>query len=709
MYTFKNRSNKDILSDRTIRRRAAARAQELLHSKRRKTIDINEPYTEPQHLNGVNEQCSHTRDIHIQLEDTYTDHDSSIDDRESFVHVDENLSVRENATKYRDAHFEMETYTSAMDSDTDLSSVVSGVSHDADESPFKERLREWVVNSKTPLVHTNSLLSLLKPHFPSLPKDARTLLQTEKVYTIEDRAGGKYHHFGIMEGLLHELKNDDKLCKCSNLSLQIGIDGLPLFRSSNESFWPILCIVKEKINAEPFIIGLWVGSSKPTDPNDYLEPFICEMGCLMENGLTFHGKDYTVSVKNFVCDTPARSFIKFTKGNTGYHGCDFCECRGRYFMNRVTFPDMNSPARTDEAFASMQCSEHHRGQSDLQNLDIGMVTCFPLDYMHSVCLGTMRRVLSLWVKGPFRVRIGNNCTKSISESLMICKTHMPREFVRKGRSLQELDRWKATEFRTFLLYTGPVVLKGMLKDNVYKHFLMLFVSITILSDSQFCTVHCDYVQALLKTYVQHFGTIYGEENIIYNTHSLIHISEHCKRFGPLHEFSAFPFENYLQAIKKLIRKPNFPLQQTIRRLSEKRQIKTVPHLNGCCYLCKDEHNHGPLPRILTGAKCSQYNQIYLEKFMLATKQPDNVILINKDTYIIRNIVLHEEKHKCVCTRFDQKESFFNYPLDSQDINISLVGGLSDNLEIFDIEDITTKVVLLPYKRRHSVSIPMRLY
>ena len=378
MYTFKNRSNKDILSDRTIRRRAAARAQELLHSKRRKTIDINEPYTEPQYLDGVNEQCSHTRDIHIQLEDTYTDHDSSIDDRESFVHVDENLSVRENATKYRDAHFEMETYTSAMDSDTDLSSVVSDVSHDADESPFKERLREWVVNSKTPLVHTNSLLSLLKPHCPSLPKDARTLLQTEKVYTIEDRAGGKYHHFGIMEGLLHELKNDDKLCKCSNLSLQIGIDGLPLFKSSNESFWPILCIVKEKINAEPFIIGLWVGSSKPTDPNDYLEPFICEMGCLMENGLTFHGKDYTVSVKNFVCDTSARSFIKFTKGNTGYHGCDFCECRGRYFMNRVTFPDMNSPARTDEAFASMQCSEHHRGQSDLQNLDIGMVTCFPL-------------------------------------------------------------------------------------------------------------------------------------------------------------------------------------------------------------------------------------------------------------------------------------------------------------------------------------------
>ena len=104
---------------------------------------------------------------------------------------------------------------------------------------------------------------------------------------------------------------------------------------------------EEKINAAPFIIELWVGSSKPTDPNDYLEPFTCEMGCLMENGFTFHGNDYTVLVKKFVCNTPARSFIEFTKGYAGYHGWDFCECRGHYFMNRVTFPDMNSPARTD--------------------------------------------------------------------------------------------------------------------------------------------------------------------------------------------------------------------------------------------------------------------------------------------------------------------------------------------------------------------------
>ena len=57
---------------------------------------------------------------------------------------------------------------------------------------------------------------------------------------------------------------------------------------------------------------------------------------------------------------------------------------------------------------------------------------------------------------------------------------MPSEFARQPRSLQELDRWKATEFRQFLLYTGPVVLKGIVSKELFQHFLTLNVAMTIL-------------------------------------------------------------------------------------------------------------------------------------------------------------------------------------------------------------------------------------
>ncbi|KAJ8952617.1 hypothetical protein NQ314_007500 [Rhamnusium bicolor] len=57
---------------------------------------------------------------------------------------------------------------------------------------------------------------------------------------------------------------------------------------------------------------------------------------------------------------------------------------------------------------------------------------------------------------------------------------IPLEFNRKPRSLDELQYWKATEYRTFLIYLGPLVLKDILDVAVYENFLAFHFSITIL-------------------------------------------------------------------------------------------------------------------------------------------------------------------------------------------------------------------------------------
>lgn len=58
------------------------------------------------------------------------------------------------------------------------------------------------------------------------------------------------------------------------------------------------------------IVAVWCGDSKPTDLTAYLDPFVTEMNHLLENGLHLNGKKITVLLRSFICDTPARAFLK---------------------------------------------------------------------------------------------------------------------------------------------------------------------------------------------------------------------------------------------------------------------------------------------------------------------------------------------------------------------------------------------------------------
>lgn len=50
-----------------------------------------------------------------------------------------------------------------------------------------------------------------------------------------------------------------------------------------------------------------------------------------------------------------------------------------------------------------------------------------------------------------------------------------------------------------------------------------------------------------------------------------------KRFGPVDNFSAFKFENYMQILKRYIRKAEKPLKQVARRYVENERIHTHYH------------------------------------------------------------------------------------------------------------------------------------
>lgn len=190
--------------------------------------------------------------------------------------------------------------------------------------------------------------------------------------------------------------------------------------------------------------------------------------------------------------------------------------------------------------------------------------------MHLVCLGAMRKLLFLWMKGPLNTRLSSLSVRQISEKLVNLKKYTPSDFPRKTRSLEFIKLWKVTEFKHFLLYSGPVILQNILKRNVYEHFLTLHIAIRILASTEYSKnlQLLEYAEKLLNIFVTSFSRIYGIKYISHNIHNLLHLTSDVKKFGSLDIFSAFQFESYICGLKKLVRKGDKPLEQIAKRLHE---------------------------------------------------------------------------------------------------------------------------------------------
>ncbi|KAF7258120.1 hypothetical protein EG68_03577 [Paragonimus skrjabini miyazakii] len=256
-----------------------------------------------------------------------------------------------------------------------------------------------------------------------------------------------------------------------------------VYNSSHTQLWPILCRVIKPFLSVPFVVGVYRGPVKPSDVQAYLRQCIDELDVLYRDGLVIPGSTSCIFVvlSSVVCDISTRCFVKQCRDHAGYSGCDHCSQRGVMLARRVTFRKCGCPNRTDESFRSQSDVHHHTGDSPFLSLPLDMIRSFPHHCMHLVCLSVTRRLIGLWLSSPRDAghHLSPASIRAICDRINKAHACTPVDFQRLCRPLTEFERWKATEFRQFLLYLGPVVLHGLLESDKYKHFLQLFVCIYI--------------------------------------------------------------------------------------------------------------------------------------------------------------------------------------------------------------------------------------
>ncbi|KYQ53881.1 hypothetical protein ALC60_05490 [Trachymyrmex zeteki] len=312
----------------------------------------------------------------------------------------------------------------------------------------------------------------------------------------------------------------------------------------------------KKYIVTPQVVAIYHGESKPKSSTEFLDEFITELLNLMTNRITLDDKIYSIKLLGFVCDTPARAFIKCTKSHVAFYACERCTVK----------------ERSKQSFEARTQPEHYLNEISplLRIPEFDPINSVVLDSMHLLFLGVTKTLLMNIVFGGHEAGgIGRQNRLILGNLLRSFSGQIPAEFQRKVLDIDDLKNWKATQFRFFLLYGGVLVLRRVFPKDKYKHFCLLYVACRLLFCDDLAVSNTEIAKKNLILFFRLLPKFYGRHIQSINFHNLIHIADDVTYMRcSLTSFSAFPFENFLMTLKKLVRTPNNPLCQVANRLRE---------------------------------------------------------------------------------------------------------------------------------------------
>jgi hypothetical protein len=594
---------------------------------------------------------------------------------------------------------------------------------------------------------------------------------------VKHIGSGKYFHLG-MRNALDELvrgftRSDFQQREGFALTIDISVyvDGVVRFKSARglDQFWPILVSLNNVTNEwegsldkEIEVVGFYYGRGKPADCEAFLKDLLDELEELgiEDTGLLVGDERIPVKLDALIADHQGRCFLKSTKSSAGYSACERCELRGESYDRTVTtggdpnipvvrqscksiiYPtnsllEANTiPQRTNNRFREQSDSDHHRGPPSplLRLMNIDMVFVAPLEYMHMVCLGVMKRALDAMFEPRTslerrRTDFAARHRRVLSDVHASFAEWCPMEFQRKPAKISDRGlSWKATQYRQVVCYTIAPLLIGCkniaaIADSVIDIFLMLFCGIRILCDANLCQDDAALNEAkdYLLSFVYNSPRIFGKGFPSFNVHSLTHLADEVKRRRKaLDSFSAFPSESYFGRMMKLVGDyaTHLPGEQLVMRLWEIRQLNLLNNATGVIRRKKlaavrDIQLTHPIGK--SGRRFSR--AIFPRRFTLSSTTQDSFcsIKVNESLRLVKCVEFSIAQNGCLTLHgyeiLTSTEEFFSFPTKASRLGIRVV-PLPMRTEVASIQEwqlnqVVHKLFILPVQSRNSfVAIPL---
>lgn len=240
-----------------------------------------------------------------------------------------------------------------------------------------------------------------------------------------------------------------------------------------------------------------------------------------------------------------------------------------FFHSRKSFPIRDhepTVAIMRKAELSKKCIKGIYGVSPFVELPFfDIIWSFTFDLMHTVCLGNMKHMISLWLSEPAKYFNCDNPVDSINDFFK--NLQVPSYINRKPSNIQEYVGWKATQLRDFLIFYGPVCLRSLLNAKYYENFMLLSNAIFTFMKQEIAKNDFDSATLKIYNFLTSFEILYGIENMRFNIHLLSHLPIYVLYSGPLWTCSLFAYENMNRFCNMYIQGTNNVIQEAAVKIS----------------------------------------------------------------------------------------------------------------------------------------------
>lgn len=500
----------------------------------------------------------------------------------------------------------------------------------------------------------------------------------------------EHKYCDVYDGDLYKsyYEKEGPLSKQENVSFTFNTDGAPVFKSSKISVWPLFLVINElpyklrMLKENMLMAGLWFGPHKPA-MGTFLSPFLDCFKKLHEGIQCF-----CPLLGNFICrayllcgtaDLPARCLVCNSVQYNGSFSCWKCMQKGetseRGKGHTHVFPYISANPKGPERTVYDVHRDAQQAMNNLEQRKTGYsvngvkgpswLTFFPnfnivkgisIDYMHGVLLGVQKLLLRLWFSSEFKSK-----DFSFHEHVHIVDYRLNNlkptlDISRLPRSIEtDLKYWKASEYRSFLLYFGAPVMYGILDNNRFNHYLQLVNGIRILLKFGSTEEEVSEAEAMLFNFCADFECLYEKCFMTLNIHQLVHVADSVRALGPLYTHSCFSFEDKNGFLLKMIQGTQNIDSQIVTGVSF---VQKIPELK-----------QRFLENTVEGSK--------LEKLLNAIEYPNLLIrgeMIERGVYILGGVKLRdllEDEYTKLCDflgyapvnekfRTFKRIDFFNY-------------------------------------------------